>query len=89
MAILKSKVSVIEIELYTMFLDMRKEGKRVKCWRFNSKAIVQMKEKYLHEAFSFKLSHRWLEGFWRRYRISLRRKTHAAQNSLAVLCFRY
>ena len=40
-----------------------------------------MKEKYHDE-----VSHRWVEGFWRRYRISLRRKTQAsAQKSPANL----
>ena len=33
----------------------------------------------------FKLLHRWFEGFYRRYRISLRRKTHAAQKPPATL----
>ena len=74
----KAKFPVMEKELYTKFFDMQKEGKLVKRWWFNSKARELMKEKYPDEASSFKLSHRWFEGFCRRYRISLRRKTHTA-----------
>ena len=36
----------MEKELYTIFLDKRKEGKRVKSWWFNSKARELVKEKY-------------------------------------------
>ena len=65
-------------ELYTKFLGMRKEGKLVMRWGFNSKARQLVKEKYPDEASSFTLSHRWFEGFCRRYRMSLQRKTHTA-----------
>ena len=82
----KAKFPVIERELFTKFFDMRIEGKRVKRWCFNSKASELVKQKYLDEASSFKLSHRWFEDFCRRYRISLWRKTHAAQKSPAALC---
>ena len=44
-----------------------------------------MKEKYPDEASSFKLSHRWFEGFCRRYRIFFRRKTHTIQKSPPAL----
>ena len=47
MPIWKAKTTVMEKELYTMFLDMRREDKRVeRCW-FNSKARQLLKEKYL------------------------------------------
>ena len=46
-----------------------------------TKARELAKEKYPDEASSFKLSHRWFEGFCRRYRICLRRKSHTAQKS--------
>ena len=71
-------------ELYIKFLDMLKQSKRVKRWQFSSKAKELVKEKYPDESFSFKLSHRWFEGFCR-YRISLRRKIHVAQKSPAAL----
>ena len=40
-----------------------------------------MKEKYPDEASSFRLLHRWFEGFCRHYRISLQRKIRAALRS--------
>ena len=61
------------------------ERKRVKHWWLNSKVGELVKEKYPDEALSFKISHRWFEGFCRRSRISLRRKAHAAQKSPAAL----
>ena len=64
---------------------MRKEGKQVKCCWFSSKERELVKEKYPDEASYFKFSHRRFEGFCRRSRISLRKKTHAAQKSLAAL----
>ena len=51
----------------------------------NAKANELVKEKYSDEAFYFKLSHKRFEGFCRRYRTSLWRETHAAQNSSAAL----
>ena len=80
----KAKFPVMEKELYTKFLDMRKEGKRVKRWGFNFKARELVKEKYLDKASSFNLPYRWFEDFCRRYRISLWRKTYAAQKSPAL-----
>ena len=74
-----------EKELRTKFLDVRKEGKRVKFWWLNSKAKELVKEKYPDKVSPFKLSHRWFEGFCRRYRTSLQRKTDAAQKSPAAL----
>ena len=68
-----------EKELRTKFLDVWKEGKRVKFWWLYSKAKELVKEKYPDKVSSFKLSHRWFEGFCRRYRTSLQRKTDAAQ----------
>ena len=59
----------MEKELYTKFLDIQKEGIRVKRWGFNTKVRKLMKEKYPAKAFSCKLSHRWFEDFCRRYRI--------------------
>ena len=44
-----------------------------------------MKEEYPEETSSFKLYHRWFEGFCRDCRISLRRKTHATQKSPEAL----
>ena len=82
----KTKFPVMEKEVYTKFLDMRKEAKRVKCWWFNTKARELVEEKYPDEASSFKLSYRWCEGFCRRHSIIfLLRKTHAVQKSSAAL----
>ena len=77
MPIWKAKTTVMEKELYTMFLDMRREDKRVeRCW-FNSKARQLLKEKYLTKRPS--LSYHTYD--W----VSFRRKTHAAQKSTAAL----
>ena len=70
-------------ELYTKFLDMQKKGKHVKVWWFNSKTRDLVKEKY--PAKHPPLNHRWFQGFSRRYKISLRRQTHAAQKSAAAI----
>lgn len=59
----QTKFPVIEKELYIKFLDMPKVGKRVQRWLFNSKAREKVNEKYPDETISFKLSHRWFEGF--------------------------
>ena len=59
----------MEKELYTKFLDIQKEGIRVKRWGFNTKVRKLMKEKYPAKAFSYKLSHSWFEDFCRRFRI--------------------
>ena len=79
----KAKFPVMENELYTKFLDMQKKGKHVKIWWFNSKTRDLVKEKYpgKHPP----LDHRWFQGFRRRYKISLRRQTHATQKSSAAL----
>ena len=82
----KAKFLLMEKELRSNFLDMWKEGKRVKNWCFNSKSREPVKDKYPDEASSFKLSRRWFEESRRRHRISLQRKTHAAQKSPDVLC---
>ena len=82
----KTKFPVMEKEVYTKFLDMRKEAKRVKCWWFNTKARELVEEKYPDEASSFNLSYRWCEGFCRRHSIIfLLRNTHAVQKSSAAL----
>ena len=81
----KAKFPSMEKELHAKFVDMRKEGKRVKRWWFNSKAREILKEKHPQEASSFNYSNRWFQAFRRRYRVSLRRKTHAAQKSPAAL----
>ena len=64
---------------------MRKEGKHIKRWCFDSKASELVKGKYPGEVSCFKLSCRWFEGFCRRYRVSLRRQTYVAQKSPAAL----
>ena len=59
-------------------------GKNINQTPNNSKARELVKEKYPDEASSFKLSHGWFQRFYRRYRTSLLRKTHAAQKSSAA-----
>ena len=77
----RAKFPLMENELFTLFTDMRKEGRRIKRWWFNAKAKELTRQMYPDEVDSFKLSHRWFEGFCRRKNISLRRKTHASQKA--------
>ena len=60
-----------------------KEGKSVKCWWFNTRALQLVSE--LYPGMEFKTSHQWLGRFRKRYEISLRRKTHVTQKSPMVL----
>ena len=79
------KYPLLEKELYKQFIEMRDTGKRVKRWWFNSKAKTMISEFYPDDDGEFKMSDRWFQGFCRRYRISFRRKTHAAQKSPSEL----
>ena len=80
----KAKFPAMKKEFYTKFLDMRKWGKHVKRWGFNSIARELVKEKYLDEASSFKLSPRWFEDFCRHCRVFLWRKTYVTQKPPAL-----
>ena len=62
---------------------MQKECKPVNSWWFNLKARALVEENY--PAKHLPLNQRWFQGFCRRYKISLWRKTHAAQKSAAAL----
>ena len=73
------KYPLLENGLYSQFLLIRQNGKRVKPWRFNSKPNQIMKEVYTNYNDEFKMSHTWFERFYRRKGISLRRKTRADQ----------
>ena len=73
----------MESKLVQQF-NRRKQGKIVKEWWFLSKARKIMSEEYPSNII-FKYSNRWFNGFCRRNRISLRRKTHVAQKSPATL----
>ena len=59
----KTKFRVMEKEIYTKFIDMRIEDRRVKRRWCNSKTRELVNEKYPDEASPFKLSHKWVEGF--------------------------
>ena len=74
----------MEEKLVQQFKKQRKKGKTVKKWWFLSIARKIMNEEY-PKNIVFKYSNRWFNGFCRRNRISLRRKTHTAQKSLATL----
>ena len=60
---------------------MRKEGKVIKLWWFNSRMIQLVKERNPEKAGSFKAAHRWFSAFSRRYGVALRRKTHTSQKA--------
>ena len=76
---------LMENQLKEEFLGMRREGKSVKRWWFTAKAKQILKQLHPNEDDTFRFSNRWFEGFCRRNKISLRRKTHAAQKSPAQL----
>ena len=81
----KSEVSTHGKNIFIPSFLMRKEGKRVKRWWFNSKARELLKEKYPDKASIFKSLHRCFKRLYRRHKKSLRRKTHAAQKLPAAL----
>ena len=74
----------MEEKLVQQFKEQRKKGKTVKKWWFLSIARKIMNEEYPKNII-FKYSNRWFNGFCRRNRISLRRKTHTAQKSSGTL----
>ena len=65
--------------LYDEFLSLRKEGKAVKRWWFNNKMKLLVAEKYPRPQQEFKHPDQWFQRFCKRFKISLRRKTHRAQ----------
>ena len=67
----------VESELYKVFLDMRKSGRKCKRWWFLSQAKRLIADNY-PDVNEFKFSESW---FRKRYRISLRKKTHTSQKS--------
>lgn len=67
----KVKFPFMEKEFHSEFPDMQKEGKHFKRWCFNLQGRELVKEKISEETSTFKLSHRWFKGFFRRHKISL------------------
>ena len=74
---------VMEEALYAEFREARKVGKRVKEWWFRIRGKQILNE--MHSNNTFKFSRNWLQRFMKRWRISLRRKTHSAQKDPASL----
>ena len=62
------------------FLDLRKEGRKVKRSRFDTRAKQLMNELY-PDVKDFKYSDKWFRRFCKRKNISLRKTTHAAQHA--------
>ena len=73
----KAAFPLTENELHSDFLKLRQEGQAVKSWWFKSRAKQLVKQHYPNKTFS--CSDRWLRLFFKRKRISLRRKTHTSQ----------
>ena len=73
----KAAFPLAENELHSDFLKLRQEGQAVKSWWFKSRAKQLVKQHYPNKTFS--CSDRWLRLFFKRKRISLRRKTHTSQ----------
>lgn len=77
----KSMFPDAEKPLFEEFKTLRAEGKAVKRWWFNKRMKQLLTEHYPDAADSFCHSDQWFARFCRRFRISLRRKTHTAQKT--------
>lgn len=70
----------IEDKLYKEFLDLRKEGRKVKRWWFDTRTKQLMNALY-PDVKDLKYSDKWFRRFCKRKNISLRKTTHAAQHA--------
>lgn len=75
-----AKFPLMEHRLYSEFTELRKEGRKVKRWWFNTRAEQLVNELY-PEVKDFKHSDQWFARFCTRKKISLRKTTHAAQHA--------
>ena len=71
-----------EKQLHVEFIQLRKEGKKIKHWWFTARMKQLMEELYPNKAEMFRYSDWWFRAFCRRYNVSLRSTTHVAQKSL-------
>ena len=70
----------MEDKLYSEFLQLRKDGRKVKRWWFNTRAKQLMADLY-PDVKDFKHLDQWFKGFRNRKNVSLRKRTHAAQHA--------
>ena len=70
----------MEDKLYSEFLQLRKDGRKVKRWWFKTRAKQLMADLY-PDVKDFKHSDQWFKGFRNRKNVSLRKRTHAAQHA--------
>ena len=75
-----SKYSLMEDKLYSEFFPLRKDGRKVKRWWFNTQAKQLMADLY-PDVKDFKHSDQWFKGSRNRKNVSLRKCTHAAQHA--------
>ena len=75
-----SKYPLMEDKLYSEFLQLRKDGRKVKRWWFNTRAKQLMADLY-PDVKDFKHSDQWFKGFRNRKNVSLRKRTHATQHA--------
>lgn len=75
-----SKYPLMEDKLYSEFLQLRKDGRKVKRWWFNTRAKQLMADLY-PDVKDFKHSDQWFKGFRNGKNVSLRKRTHAAQHA--------
>ena len=76
----KARCPFMEDKLYKEFLDLRKEGQKVKRWWFDTRAKQLMNELY-PDVKHFKYSDKWIRRFCKRKNRGLRKTTHAAQHA--------
>ena len=73
----------MEDKLYSEFLQLRKDGRKVKRWWFNTREKQLMAD--LYPVKDFKRSDQWFERFRNRKNLNLRKRTHAAQHAPSSL----
>ena len=67
------------------FKRLRGEGKSVKQHWFNQRMRQLIQEHYPHSIEELRNSDQWFARFYRHFKVSLRRKTHTAQKTPAVV----
>ena len=76
-----TKYPIAEQKLHEEFTSLRSQGKSIKRYWFNKRMCQLVRDYYPHAADEFKNSDQGFQGFGRRFRVTLRRKTHTAQKS--------
>ena len=79
----RARYPIAEQKMHEDFKRLRGEGKSVKRYWFNQRMHQLIREHYPDSIEEFRNSDHWFARFCRRFKLSLRRKTHAAQKTPA------